>query len=405
MIISFSVKNFHSIKDKLTISFEAGRVKQADERFRVINDKVLSTVMVCVGANASGKTTVLKALSFLLEFMFDSFFWQQNRHAFFPFKQHFFSEPEETTEFELEFFAHETWYRYSVEFSAERVLKESLRYKKTTKFFTLFDRKWDAASSQYLYQDKEFGFNEQEAIKILPTVSVISTAAQYGVKLALDLRTKSKYKSNIGRKGRRFIPNSHKLEYAADIFYKDKALLVEFNQLIPHLDLGLDRISINKIPSTSLIEQSMGRSIEYDPIGHHSFNGKEASLSLLDQSEGTKTLFWLCAGLLPILKSKDNYPKIAIIDELEADLHPDMMSYVLNLFLNPQTNPHGAQIIFTSHNQEILLDLDKSQVALVEKSAALNTEAWRLSDMEGIRPDDNIYKKYKSGAYGARPKL
>ncbi len=82
-----------------------------------------------------------------------------------------------------------------------------------------------------------------------------------------------------------------------------------------------------------------------------------------------------------------------------------MLEPILNLFISPKTNPHNAQLIFTCHSVEILNLLRKGQIMLVEKSERCRSEAWRLSDMEGVRADDNFYAKYMAGAYGAVPVL
>ena len=94
-----------------------------------------------------------------------------------------------------------------------------------------------------------------------------------------------------------------------------------------------------------------------------------------------------------------------MIDELEADLHPHMIEPIINLFLNKETNPHNAQIIFTCHAVNVLNWLNKGQVMLVEKCQEGNSEAWRLDSIDGVRPDDNLLAKYNAGAYGATPNI
>jgi predicted ATPase len=91
-------------------------------------------------------------------------------------------------------------------------------------------------------------------------------------------------------------------------------------------------------------------------------------------------------------------------DELESDLHPHMLEPLLDLFSNAETNPHHAQIIFTCHAVGVLQLLQKAQVVLVEKDG-LESQAWRLDSMDGVRIDDNRVAKYDSGAYGAIPRL
>ena len=99
------------------------------------------------------------------------------------------------------------------------------------------------------------------------------------------------------------------------------------------------------------------------------------------------------------------YGGLAVIDELEADLHPHMLAPILDLFFNPRTNPKNAQIIFTCHAPEILNTLHKSQVLLVEKDDHHVSDAWRLDEVKGVRADDNLYAKYMAGAYDAVPQV
>ena len=95
---------------------------------------------------------------------------------------------------------------------------------------------------------------------------------------------------------------------------------------------------------------------------------------------------------------------MAIIDELEADLHPHMVEALLNLFVMPESNPKNAQMIFTSHADWLMNLLHKSQIVLVEKTEA-GSEAVRLSDIRGIEARENFSARYRAGAYGAVPEL
>ena len=119
------------------------------------------------------------------------------------------------------------------------------------------------------------------------------------------------------------------------------------------------------------------------------------------ESSGTQGAFILLGRLLPVLAAGG----LAVIDEFENDLHPHMLEPILDLFANPATNPHRAQLLFTCHAIEVLNILHKSQVMLVEKDVNNESSAWRLDSVEGIRSDDNFYAKYMAGAYGAVPQL
>jgi hypothetical protein len=96
---------------------------------------------------------------------------------------------------------------------------------------------------------------------------------------------------------------------------------------------------------------------------------------------------------------------IAVLDEMDNDLHPLMIPEIVNLFTSKNYNPKNAQLLFSTHSVQILNKLDKQQIILVEKNEKNISEAWILSDMKGVRSDDNFYAKYMAGAYGAIPKV
>lgn len=138
------------------------------------------------------------------------------------------------------------------------------------------------------------------------------------------------------------------------------------------------------------------------PYGQHTVAGKPYPLPMFLESSGTQRLFILLRWLLPVLSSGST----AIMDEFECDLHPHMIVPILDLFKNPETNPNNAQLFFSCHNIDVLNQLDKTQVVLVEKDGSTcESKVWRLDEMKGVRRDDNLYAKYMAGAYGAVPNI
>ena len=96
---------------------------------------------------------------------------------------------------------------------------------------------------------------------------------------------------------------------------------------------------------------------------------------------------------------------IAILDEFDVNLHPEMVMALFNLFVQPETNPKNAQLLFSTHSHLVLSALDKYQIVLVEKNEKGFSESWRLDEMANVRADENYYTKYLAGAYGAVPKI
>ena len=108
--------------------------------------------------------------------------------------------------------------------------------------------------------------------------------------------------------------------------------------------------------------------------------------------------------IIQSLKKVKSSNPVFILDEIDNDLHPHMLPVILNWFKHKETNQHDAQLIFTCHTPEVLNILKKHQVYLVEKES-LESDAWRLDEMVGIRADDNLYAKYQAGALGAVPNV
>jgi len=185
---------------------------------------------------------------------------------------------------------------------------------------------------------------------------------------------------------------------AADRFLHSSTAQQRMEQLLRRWDLGLAAVEIQQ--KTLTLDDGKERDVAI-AYGVHVDGSQQRTLELFQESSGTQRAFVLLSELLPVLDSGG----LALIDEMESDLHPHMLTEVLNLFLNPSTNPKDAQIVFTTHTAEVLSQLQKSQVALVEKDAHCKSALWRLSDVKGIRSDDNLYAKYMAGAYGGLPLL
>ena len=168
--------------------------------------------------------------------------------------------------------------------------------------------------------------------------------------------------------------------------------------LLAAWDLGLTGVDLKKVSAAT--PQDPSRSV-WVPFGKHLSRSVEVSLPFNLESSGTQGAFVLLSSLLQALEIGG----LAVIDEFENDLHPHMLEPILDLFANPRTNPHNAQLVFTCHAIEVLNLVHKSQVTLVEKDENCESSACRLDAVGGIRNDDNFYAKYMAGAYGAIPSL
>lgn len=396
MLRRLRIKNFYSIKEELEVSLLLNAQTPADFRsIPTLDRKKASKILAFVGANASGKTNILKSLAFLNWFVGDSFMGLAP-DAEIPVSTHF-SNSHEPVELGAEFEIDGSIWEYRLVLTKHQVMHESL-YKKGYRFVYVFKRDWDAVAQKYLIKLKEdFDFDKKEAEKVRKNASLIATAAQYNQPLALRL-SRLNIETNLTMLGKYNFNASTQLVNAAGLFYQQDQIKEQMSRLLSQWDLGLSGVTIKEHKVT---DADGNKETIYLPFGVHYINGKDYELILWEESGGTKSAFVLLGKILPILQNGG----LAVIDELESDLHPHMLGAILDLFFSPVTNPYNAQIIFSTHSHEILNMLHKEQIILVEKNKGLNTEAWRLDDIEGVRSDDNFYAKYMAGTYGGVPEI
>jgi predicted ATP-dependent endonuclease of OLD family len=393
MLRRYRFSNFQSFRRPTTVSFLLDE-KAPDNRLS-INGPLgrLCRVMAVLGANGSGKTNLLKPLSFLDWFVRESF--KSDPGSDIPIVSHFFAESDES-EFEVEFDSMGKVWLYQLTINKKRVLREAL-YEKGTRFKYLFVRKWLSQQNRYSILQRGFGFPKREAAKVRENASFISTAIQFDVKLVHELIERLTIESNVGPIGRRQMEVG-RLISASERYENNPEMKLLMSELLHRWDLGLERVEIRKVKLAT--EQGTEREVLW-PYGIHTAGGKSTELPFAFESSGTQTAFVLLSYLLPVLASGG----VAVIDELENDLHPEMLVPILDLFLSEKTNPRDAQIIFTCHAVNVLNSLNKGQITLVEKDEACESHSWRLDDMKGVRADDNFMAKYLAGAYGAIPRV
>nr|MDQ2696677.1 AAA family ATPase [Pseudomonadota bacterium] len=230
-------KNFFSFRCETELSFRLNRHVPEDRRsFTSPTGQRLTKLLAVIGPNASGKTNALKPLAFLKWFVTDSFFAKPD--ASLAFQTHFFSD-DPASEFLLEFEINGKVYRYELVATREKVIFEAV-YVKTSRLFSyLFRREWQAENNEYQVQQKQFGFNPYEARQVRPNASLICTAAQFKVPLALDIvRFFRSLYTNVDFMGRRHFSYGDVFK-AADFFADHEYAVGQMTELLRKWDLGL----------------------------------------------------------------------------------------------------------------------------------------------------------------------
>jgi len=402
MIHSFSCKNFYSFGESAEVSFVVNdNAPQNNGYFTATSGGRFSKVETVIGPNASGKTNLLKVLPFLKWLIIDSFnFKPEDLIVIQPFA--FGELNKKPSELSVVFEMDGQVYTYDFMLTKERILSEKLerstfvKEKKGTQ--KVFSRNWNDSKNHYDFEGENFKLPKEFESLLRKNASVIGTAARLNHKESQEIANFwQQIETNVaeaGWVGGHWGPDPRiRLMEAFDFFNDHVDLKEEAEKVLARFDLGLQGFSIEKK------KQENGISLNVSAM--HSHQGKNYPLALQYESSGTMQLFVLLKSIEQALKTGG----IAVLDEFDVNLHPEMVMALFDLFIQPETNPKNAQLLLSTHSHMILSKLDKYQIVLVEKNENGASEAWRLDEVSGVRADENYYSKYIAGAYGAVPKI
>ena len=421
MIHAFSFKNFYSFKDETTVDFRVNKNAPKTKAYFVDGSKTrLSKIEMIIGANASGKTNAIKPLGFLQHIICHSFGHSSHAHKHHNIVavQPFFlgSTKKQPIEMSVIFEMNSNIYTYELSVTQERIVYEKLSrcsvVKKNKSTKDLFERKWDNKKQRYDFEDIHFNLPPNFESILIQDASVISTASELtqnphkeSMKIVEFWEMVETNVGELGWSGGAYIVNirMRELYRASSLYTKNDKLKKEMERMIRKYDLGLSRFNI-KMREKKM--DSKGRHVhaEFGVQGIHTIKDKDHILDFEYESSGTKQLF----VFLPLIIHALEQGGIAVIDELESNLHSEIVEDIVELFIHPETNPKNAQIIFTMNNHYLLQGvLDKYQVNIVEKDPQEGiSELYNLSEFgEHIKKEDDLYRKYNAGAYGGVPNI
>lgn len=396
MFLRYGAENFHSFYDPVEVNLQPTTLNfRSDMHHDWDAPNPASKLVAMLGPNGSGKTTLLKIPAFITWFAANSFKDIPPVDGRIPAAPHFAHETESSKfwlVFELD---NQTW-KYELECTPVRVISESL-HRKSDRFSYVFTRKWSPEKNNYIVKQKDFDFPTKEIPKLRENVSLISTAAQYGVTTATKIAEyfSTQVRTNVNVIGRQYAMVA--IDQSSKYYAENPDSTNKMQELLHGWDFGLNGVDLTEI--TLNHRDSIQKA--WVPVGIHKLGGEEYRLGFEFESNGTRTAYVLLSQILPVLEKGG----IAFIDEVEAELHPSVLNELLSLFLKDSTNPKKAQLVFTTHATQVLDLLDKHQIIFTEKDENQNSEAFALSNIKGVRPNENYFAKYKAGAYGALPRI
>lgn len=379
MLLQFGLKNFFCFKESVEISFELDN--NCPES--ISKGRGFTTVLCVKGANASGKTQILKGLSFLGWFCSDSFLQKPDTATgtlpYFSSKR--------PCEFFVDFVIMGVNYRYELAATSTEVKYETI-YRTVGKKVKILERK----DNQLAFRIAELAVLDK--ITLRSNASIISSANQYQLK---ELDNLYQFFSNIATNVT-FVgldENQKDIRAVAEHLSQNAASLDFVKSFIGKCDAGISDIRIEHTKNAA-------GEIEYFPLFVHQKDKKEYPLLAHTESSGTKTLF----RVLPLYKTTLDKGGVLILDEFDTHLHPHILPKLLALFEDTEINKNNAQLLFTTHNSEILNHLGRYKTHLVNKEENASY-AYRLDEIPGdiLRNDRPILPAYNDGKIGGVPRL
>lgn len=397
MLRSFRVANHRSILEEQELSLLPAYDK----------DRPAVPVVALYGANASGKSNVLDALVFMADAVRDSFArWDPDGGV--P-RRPFRLDPagDGPSTFVAEFTVEGTRHTYGFVVDDERVLSEWLYSYPENRKRVVFQRMEDALTFGSTIHDSKVKTEVLEELT-RPNALFLSVAGQAKMEAAASVHTwwTRGLRMSSAVVGLRDVGLADRVVRFINRGPDNGRRLIE---LLRVADLGIDGVVVQTLaPVNATTDPNVEppdrprTPVRYRLRLRH---GRETSFDLRDESAGTRS--WL--SLLPTaLRALDDGATL-VVDEIDGSLHPKLTAQLVRLFQEPETNPKGAQLIFTTHDTSLLGTmvgdvLKRDQIWFVEKDQRGRSSLYPLTDFKP-RQGENTERRYLGGAYGAVPVL
>ncbi len=430
MLIEFSVANYRSFRDEVTLSMVASPLKTGegvpDERnqFAAPGDINLLTSAAIYGANASGKSNLIAAINFMRRFVITSSNIREEDEGIDvdPFRLSTDTDTEPSS-FEVVFIADEQHYRYGFEVTTERVVTEWLHVVPTIREPSLFER--DDDDIKLFERDRDdivlgerFEAEGQDLkTKTRYNALFLSVVAQFAGATAQTVLEWFRTCNSL-----RGLSDHSLLPFTVSQMGKNEMSdkIVEF---VRSMDLGINGIQLSKVKENTDFPPRQTRGIrvlrgersedtELERVSIHTVHrqyddegeivGNDLFTMDEHESQGTQKLFALSGPLLDTLEKG----KVLFVDELDARLHPLLTREIVKLFNDPEKNPNRAQLVFATQDTNLLDHrlLRRDQIWFTEKDRQGGSHLYSLVEFK-IHNDALFEKDYIQGRYGAIPYL
>jgi predicted ATPase len=418
MLLRFMASNHRSILEPIELSMIAvDEERPSVHRFGTMAERAVSIAGI-YGPNASGKSNVLDAISWLSSAVERSLRTWEDMVPRQPFK--FGSGPLEPSGYEIEMAVDGVRYIYRLGVDDSNVLVEGLYSYPERRRRILFERE----GTEIRFR-RGLGTLSGTRELLTPTTLALSAAMRFDEpevrnfgRAVANIQTLRARRRSPGLRGgfavvtpwaltERLFDEQNSTSQSslfedpetAKVSPRDSALA-----LLRFADLGIDDVQI--VEDEVEVSETSGathRVARRRPRLLHRAAGQEVPFELSEESVGTQTWFQLIGPILRALRSG----RVLLVDEIDASLHPTLSARLLELFQDPITNPMGAQLVFTTHDTNLLNYLNRDEVWLTEKGENGATSLTALAEFAGdkVRRSLNLEKAYLRGRFGAVPDL
>lgn len=402
MIAEIKFKNMFSFRDETVLSFEADKSKDL-ESYHVVElapDVKLLKLAVIYGANASGKSNIIKVCDFIRSFITCTPLNKAELLKIVPFLLNRTSK-EQASEFSVSFYAMNgdkaIRYVYSVLLETTHIVRETLIYYLSQQPATVFERSMENNVSSIKFGQKvkiSTAAKEEITLKCLPNMSVFAAYMQVNTNIA-EMETALQYLTKQMMPA--IVPTSSLSRYAEEAIKKEtaKEYILRYLQ---EADFNISNISSKE-------QETKKGVVNYTMYQHKVSSGLGGNdyyeFPELYESDGTIRTF----GLASQIQNSIGSNAFLAVDEIESSLHPKLIEYMIERFLKESKQ---AQLLLTTHYDGLLGEEDllrKDNIWFAEKNTDGASVLYPLTDFKGLNRISSLQKAYKFGKFGAVPNL
>ena len=404
MLLNFTIENYRSFFEKKTVSLQSQKLsEEAKENVtQAFSYNILKTLAV-YGANSSGKSNLISAMQAMKLCVLSSVRLNPNDMLQYePFL--LLKDNNKPTMFEVSFLKGNWCYRYGFSYTQTEIVDEWL-FRRTTnrsKEQALFIRNKEGIA----FEDKKFPEGIGLETKTNGNRLFLSLCAQLGGEISNQVISWFEIDFNVASG----LNNQVYREFSKMQFHTRRNASTEAMRFFKTLQLGFNGISTHE-EKTIISNDMSAYHIEIESV-HNLYDKKGNACGQINfpfdekESSGTRKLFDISGPIFDTLGKGSTL----VIDELDAKMHPLISQQIIRLFNSTRSNPHNAQLIFTTHDTHLLSTkmLRRDQIWFTEKNDAEQTDLYCLTDIvlpDGTKPrnDANYEKNYIAGRYGAIP--